>query len=198
MVQPEQASLRVTPFQPSTRPIRVNGQGVTSTGRTSEPRRPEESAEPPAPQMSQAERQRIGQWGEAYVLRHLKQQLRERYPNGTFEDTPQALMIRHPEGIVAYLRWLNGSGSEASGHDILLREGDIETYIEVKATTEATKEWIQISGAQWEFARLHGSHFHLYRVFQAGTTHASIQVIEDPVARWQRGELRVDPLRVLA
>jgi len=95
-------------------------------------------------------------------------------------------------------RLVNVSGIVTVGHDIVLQEGSVEHFIEVKATTEHEKEWLQISGPQWEFARKYGSRFHIYRVFRAGTPNATIQIIDDPVACWQRGELIVDLLQIYA
>lgn len=82
------------------------------------------------------------------------------------------------------------------GRDITLTIHHVEYAIEVKATTESDKEWINVSARQWDEARVLGEHYRICRVYNAGRPDAWVEFTDDPVGRWERNELALNPLRV--
>lgn len=188
---PDKAPLRTRLFQPTQRVVRASHTDDASVADEATTEAQSAAANTAQNQLSQASRQQIGAWGERYVLRHLCATMRKRYHDGDLKETKDGFSITKGRFVVASALWQN-----EVGYDILLREGQVEDYIEVKATIEQQKAWFQVSGAQWEFARKYGTRYHIYRVFSAGTDNATIQIISNPVACWQDGVLILDPLRV--
>ena len=193
---PDKAPLRTKPFQPTQRVVRASRADHASGADEATTEVQAAAANTAQNQLSQASRQLIGAWGERYVLRHLCDMMQKRYHDGILEETNDGFKITKGKFEVASAHWLNIGGREEVGYDILLREGQVAHFIEVKATIEQQKAWFQVSGAQWEFARRHGTRYHIYRVFSAGTDAATIQIISNPATCWQNGALTLDPLRV--
>ena len=196
---PEEASLPDPSFRPESRPTQATS--VTRRHKDDVARHNKETLHRQAEsdvesQMSQESRQRIGDWGERYVMRYLQNEWQKQHPNASLSVTGEGFSLSQNGNVLISVRLLNTTEEVAVGCDIELQEGSTKHHIEVKATTEQQKEWFQISRRQWEFAREHGPRFHIYWVFNAGTPQPGVQIITDPVACWHRGELIVDSLRI--
>lgn len=124
----------------------------------------------------------IGDWGEKYVHKYLS----EEYENA----------------VDIEIVWLNQNGNIGKGYDFkVLAEGKEIEYIEVKSKTGDTKQFIEITGKQWEFARKlynerEGDKYKIYIVNNAGTKKAKINVISNPVRLWRDGKLYAHPVNI--
>lgn len=122
----------------------------------------------------------IGNWGEKYVINSLKDKYKDN---------------REIEVIL-----LNTEYSKGRGYDIVIKENETEIeYIEVKSKTENGKELIEVTGAQWEFARKlydngEGDKYIFYIVHNTGTLAADIRVLKNPIKLWKEGKLYAHPV----
>jgi len=146
--------------------------------------------------LSQKAKMKIGRWGEEYVLKCLKEKLSAKYTKGKMEETSDGFTIRSDELLIVEVRWLNKEKERYGEYDIEVVENNIKEYIEVKSTKTRTKDWFDVSNVQWEKMKQEQDKFHIYRVYNAGTKDANLDVITNPYKRWQDGDLNAYPIRI--
>ena len=125
--------------------------------------------------LSKEEKEEIGRWGERLVFEYLKR----KYPE------------KHIE-----VYWLNENCESGKPYDILVVEGEDKKYIEVKSTTTDNREWFIVTENEWEFMLEKGEKFHIYRVYNAGTKRAKIEIIPNPKKLFEEGKLRAHPVHI--
>ena len=124
----------------------------------------------------------IGEWGERTVYEMLNKKLKS---DKRFTCT-----------------WLNRDGDKGEGYDFVIKEDNIEVeYIEVKTKTIKEPELIQMTGTQWDFARLlfaadQGKKYSLYVVLEAGTGNPTILQYENPFKLWSNGLIEANPVNI--
>ncbi len=189
------------PTQRESRASNGGGRSVTPSngnGTSSDPHEPQ-----PHDRLTKAAKDRIGQWGERYALKCLKQEVVDSNKGAIVHDIVDA--AGEIVGFVANIRgkkiaeasWHNAGGTYISdGRDITLKLHGVEYAIEVKATTTSDKEWINLSARQWDEARPMRDKYRICRVYNAGRSDAWVEFTDDPVGRWERNELALNPLRV--
>ena len=122
----------------------------------------------------------VGQWGEQIVYNEL-------------------LKI-HKDAQNIEIVLLNQYGNRGKGYDIVVREnGNDKEFIEVKTKTENGREFIGVTGVQWEFARNlfnkgEGNKYFFYIVENAGQKNPSIKIIRNPIKEWKEGKLYAHPV----
>ena len=96
----------------------------------------------------------IGRWGEQLVYDYLLQQ-------------------KASHGEICDVHWNNRDGESGKPFDFevtcKLEDEAYTLYVEVKATKSSKKEIFEISSNEVNFACGKGKHYHIYRVFRAGT-----------------------------
>lgn len=145
--------------------------------------------------LSLTDKRNIGKWGEEYVLECLVK-AREGKCDEKLGNSREGFKYLRNGKIVAELHWLNSQGDVRNHYDIKVIEAGSEEYIEVKSTKMEDKDWVDISRAQWEFAKQKGDRFSIYRVYGAGTKNPKLVVIKNPHMQWQSGELIAYPIRI--
>jgi hypothetical protein len=98
--------------------------------------------------------------------------------------------------VVAEVRWLNWQQDRGVGYDILVCEGGVEGYVEVKSTADEARAVFEVTPAEWECARLNGPRYRIFRVYNAGRPNPRIEVLADPYRLWQEGRLVARPVRI--
>ncbi|MCX7811237.1 MAG: DUF3883 domain-containing protein [Leptospiraceae bacterium] len=146
--------------------------------------------------LSQKAKMKIGRWGEEYVFKLLKKELSAKYTKGKMEETSDGFTIRSDELLIVEVRWLNKEKERYGEYDIEVVENNIKEYIEVKSTKTRTKDWFDVSNVQWEKMKQEQDKFHIYRVYNAGTKDANLDVITNPYKMWQDGDLNAYPIRI--
>ncbi|KAK3280654.1 hypothetical protein CYMTET_11525 [Cymbomonas tetramitiformis] len=123
---------------------------------------------------------RVGRWGERLVAAFLRRVYTGGARIGGLAD----------EGGVEQGRveWVNEEAESGLPYDIVVdtAEGGLH-YVEVKASRYASKTMFEVSPNEWKCAQEHGDHFHVFRVFKAGTAEARISRLSDPMAVWSWG-----------
>ncbi len=147
-------------------------------------------------ELSQDAKNAIGKWGEEFALRVLDEKLSSKYPGGTRKPTENGFSICIGEKTVATVNWLNKFGERGEGYDIEVIENDGRSYIEVKSTKTACKEWFEISRKQWDCATQNGDKYHVYRIFNAGTAKAKLRDICNPSKLFIQGLISAQPVRI--
>jgi len=129
--------------------------------------------------LSAEDKKNIGEWGENAVRK--------------------ALLLKdniEEDRIIS----LNSDIGTATGHDlqILDANGDLEKYIEVKATaSEFGKHSFEVSKKQWAIATNHGDKYWIYCVFEAGTKTPKIVRLQNPVKLFKTGNLEARPITIV-
>ena len=140
----------------------------------------------------------LGKWGESFVFKQLK----THYSNENYEITDDNgnsfKAIKEDETLIVTHH--NANGEIQKGYDITIRKGDeIIQYIEVKSREEEKKEYFNVSGTQWEFAKTlatrgEGNKYWVYLVTRAGTKKAVTNSLCNPYKNWKDGKLDADPV----
>ncbi len=131
--------------------------------------------------MSITELKDIGNWGERFVYKHLQE--------------------AYADDIHIKIIWLNNEKNVGVGYDFsIVRNGKEIEYIEVKSKIDNTPQLIEITGAQWEFARKlynenEGEKYKIYVVSAAGSRKAKIGIINNPIKLWKEGKLYAHPVQ---
>ncbi|MEN6294865.1 MAG: DUF3883 domain-containing protein [Chloroherpetonaceae bacterium] len=140
----------------------------------------------------------IGNWGEKYVYNALRNEYQNK---GDIIETDTGCKIINADGEVFEIIWLNKNQDQGIGYDFVIKKDEIEMdYIEVKSKIVEKPELIEISGAQWEFARQlfeknEGEKYAFYIVSNAGKSNASIHKLSNPIKLWKDGELYAHPIQ---
>jgi hypothetical protein len=156
---------------------------------------PKTATEPPKPKLPRNPKE-IGEWGESYVFRALKEEYEKK---GVIEETEFGFRLStNSEGSIEIV-WLNKGGNVGKGYDFVIKNNSEEIrYIEVKTKTIDEPELIEITGTQWEFARTlydknEGNKYWIYVVLNAGRD-AKINMIKNPIKLWKEGKLYAHPI----
>jgi hypothetical protein len=143
-------------------------------------------------------RKAIGNWGEKYVLKAL----REKFRGGNkIEETGFGFKVLMKDNEAVEVVWLNKHNNVGKGHDFIVKKNNIEIeYIEVKTKQQDKEELIEITGTQWEFARAlfnqgEGNKYFIYVVLNAGTSDTKIKIINNPIKLWKEGKLYAHPVK---
>jgi hypothetical protein len=141
--------------------------------------------------------QKIGRWGEEYVLHALKGEYKEK---GILEETEFGFKVSIDKNGFVEVVWLNKNSNVGKGYDFVIRENNKEIkYIEVKTKTNDEPEFVEITGTQWEFARKlydqnEGEKYWIYVVSNAGNANVKYQPIQNPINLWKEGKLYAHPI----
>lgn len=138
----------------------------------------------------------IGRWGEEHALLSLEKYLSCRCTHAEPVQHEGSLRFLVGGEVVAEVRWLNWQQDRGVGYDILVREGEDEGYVEVKATLDEARASVEVTTAEWECGQLNGSRYRIFRVYNAGRSDPRIEVINDPYRLWQEGRLIARPVRI--
>jgi hypothetical protein len=194
LVQPGQAKVNVrdgTPRPPTER-HRTFGERPAA-GHVERPDHGEDN-EPTSDRNTQS--YAIGHWGEGYAFVALEAELSSRHPGAEVVRSDGSLRFVVDGVLVAEVRWLNWQEDRGVGYDILVCEGEVEGYVEVKATAHEARTSFDVTPAEWDCARLNGQRYRIFRVYNAGRPDARIEVIRDPYKLWQEGRLVARPVRI--
>jgi len=199
-IEPEDTVINARKFEPRQhRKTSNNYQSSFSNNTTSSntaEQVKEETAENDDPSFSYQTKYRIGMWGERYVLYCLLYLFQIKYPYGEIElDRGSFTIVQEGKPIVIGI-WLNCEIDSGVGHDILIIDGNVEHYIEVKSTIDDKRKWFDLTRREWELAQEKRENFHLFRVFNAGTKQAKMLCITNPYQNWLDGNLIAYPVRV--
>jgi Domain of unknown function (DUF3883) len=138
----------------------------------------------------------IGHWGEEWVVwTHLRQKYVSAYGEASVEQSATGFIVRCAQNTIEVV-WLNAATDQYQPYDVLIREKEVEKFIEVKSSTTDSIEWFDVSGNQWNLAMEAGSYFTIYRVYRAGTAQPRLKIIDDLKSRWLKHELQADPIRI--
>ena len=139
----------------------------------------------------------IGEWGEEYVFSALKKKYQGQ---GEITETDSGFkVINCTEGEFEII-WLNKHQDKGKGYDFVIRKNGIEIeYIEVKTKKHEKEELIEVTGTQWEFARMlfeqnEGEKYYFYVVLNAGKENAQIHILKNPIKLWKEGKLYAHPV----
>ncbi|GFY81619.1 histidine kinase-, DNA gyrase B-, and HSP90-like ATPase family protein [Actinidia rufa] len=93
------------------------------------------------------------------------------------------------------VKWVNQDSESGLPFDLLVMEnGKINEYIEVKATRSGRKDWFTITVREWQFAVEKGEAFSIAHVHLSGSKIARITVFKNPVRLCQLGKLQLSVL----
>jgi hypothetical protein len=151
--------------------------------------------------LSQEDKNRIGEWGENIVYNYLKKKFSEQ----AIRETKSGFITEGSESEVE-IKWLNQNGEVGIGCDFeIWKEGSLIEQIEVKSSKETDNILIELSRTQWETAKyLHlknqGNQYSIYVVAGAGTDLSSVIELNDPLQKWydnylvtQNVQFRIQP-----
>ncbi|WP_337863406.1 DUF3883 domain-containing protein [Nitrososphaera sp.] len=140
----------------------------------------------------------IGRWGEEYVYHALKDRFRK---HGTIVETNSGFKVASTSCDEYEIRWKNKRSDTGIGYDfVILQDGCEVEYVEVKTKTDEKPEFIEITGAQWEFARKlfeqnEGEKYYVYVVLNAGENNPRIERLQNPTKLWREGKLVAHPVK---
>ncbi|PSS35677.1 Striatin like [Actinidia chinensis var. chinensis] len=93
------------------------------------------------------------------------------------------------------VKWVNQDSESGLPFDLLVMEnGKINEYIEVKATRSGRKDWFTITVREWQFAVEKGEAFSIAHVHLLGNKIARVTVFKNPVRLCQLGKLQLSVL----
>jgi hypothetical protein len=130
--------------------------------------------------LSSKDKKKIGLFGEEYAIKCLKNHYHKKYPNSKSLVKGNDYIFSIDGADIVKMTWLNQDSDIGIGHDIKIVENGVDKYFEVKSTTTNNEEWLDVSSKQWACAKKYGSHYHILRVYNAGSKNMSIKVISDP------------------
>ncbi|KVH90986.1 protein of unknown function DUF3883 [Cynara cardunculus var. scolymus] len=91
-----------------------------------------------------------------------------------------------------YVRWVNEVKESGLPYDIVAEGKDkSKEYIEVKATSNARKDWFVISVREWQFAVEKGESFSIARIVLSDGKSAQITTYRNPAKLCQSGHLQL-------
>lgn len=185
---PEEAALNdVESFTPVQ--LNIKKSGEASRNQTSDRKEVDDSED--IEKLSHKSKVDIGNWGERYVLfQWLKDEFSKEFPEKEEIETENGYRIVNQGITIAEVFWLNKYRNGSEGYDIKIVKGDKEDYIEVKSTKTEAKDWIIMTRKEWKVAQEKGDHFHIYRIYNAGSKNTvRRKKITNPVKLWQNGDL---------
>ena len=109
----------------------------------------------------QASKEAVGRWGERFIYNYLLKGSRK-LPNGK---------------KIVKVHWMNEEQERGGPYDITVLTEEKETcFVEVKATSSLTKEFIPISWRELKFAEEKKECYFLYRLYNAGKSLKEVQL----------------------
>jgi len=124
----------------------------------------------------------IGRWGEAFVYHYL-----QREGLSVFKDLKETGMR---EGQSIRVTWVNEAKEAGHSYDVVvdLFDDNISeelpqkrVFIEVKATKSSNKNVFHITMNELIFAMKKGENFHIYRIYNAGTSKVRLLRLINPI-----------------
>ncbi len=158
----------------------------------------EESYAEDTESLSTSDKMKIGTHGENLVFN----ELRKKYLriNGNLIATDFGFKLHDPNGNEIEIVWLN-KNNVGKGCDFVRKENGTEVeYIEVKTKLGSHEELIEITGTQWEFARMlynrgEGYKYSIYVVSNANQLNPKITKLNNPIGLWKEGKLYAHPVK---
>ncbi|MDR1479260.1 MAG: DUF3883 domain-containing protein [Planctomycetaceae bacterium] len=176
-IEPENAPVRIGKLLPSVLPS-----NTPITKAKQEHDKPNEIEKPPKKKQSQKRKYEIGEWGEQYVMKLLREE---------FKDDASVIVERCNKTTET-------QETIQSGFDIAVKKnGEVIRYVEVKSTTSpllADGNGFETTGTQWETARHEGDKYWYYVVLNAESKEAFSILIQNPIKKWKDGKLVADPV----
>ncbi|XP_035841835.1 protein NO VEIN isoform X2 [Helianthus annuus] len=117
--------------------------------------------------------------------------------------TPQQVITGRTGEVVAFkyylskigekcVKWVNEVKESGLPYDIVVKgENNKKEYIEVKATSNARKDWFVITVREWQFAVEKGESFSIARVVLSQGKSAQITIYRNPFKLCQSGHLQL-------
>ncbi|KAI7727539.1 hypothetical protein M8C21_003843 [Ambrosia artemisiifolia] len=116
--------------------------------------------------------------------------------------TPQHVITGRTGELVAFkyfsskvgencVKWVNEVKESGLPYDIVVEGKDNKEYIEVKATSNARKDWFVITVREWQFAVEKGESFSIARVVLSEGKSAQITTYRNPLKLCQSGHLQL-------
>jgi len=175
----------------------LTGQGEQQ-GEEKEPeKKDEENSKKEDTSKTQPDKKAIGKWGEEYAYNALIKKYQEL---GVITETDCGFKIKSDTEGETEIIWLNKHQDKGKGYDFVIKKNGIEIeYIEVKTKTKEGEELIEVTGTQWEFARMlfeqnEGEKYYFYVVLNAGKENAQIHILKNPIKLWKEGKLYAHPV----
>lgn len=125
----------------------------------------------------------VGRWGEQCVYEFLRRQA-----------GADAASTSNDDGALLRVVWVNEHSESGLPYDIEIVTGAGSTYVEVKSSAAADKDFCEISAAEMDCAREHEGDdaYHLYRVAGAGGPDGTILTrYVNPYRLWRQQVLRL-------
>ena len=143
-------------------------------------------------------RKKIGKWGENRVFTQLKAKYKNEGYDIKDENDNSFKAIKND--VILLITHHNANSKIQPGYDITIKCGnEILKYIEVKSREGEEKEYFNVSGTQWEFARTlenynEGEKYWIFIVTNAGTKESETICLCNPYKNWKDGKLDADPV----
>ncbi len=145
--------------------------------------------------LSQADRDAIGVFGEKKVYLELIKNMKRKYRDSQIEPvTNMKFQISRNGKVLVEIQWLNNRNRNQGGHDIIVVENGKTSFYEVKTTIGEESYSFNISQQQWMFLKAKGDDYSIVRVLNAGSTKPRILEIKNPFELWQEGRLKAFPI----
>ena len=110
----------------------------------------------------------IGRWSEMFVSKNLQQWVK-------FEK----------------MEWLNEKEESGKPYDFTIVQNGTLKYIEVKGTPSSDKSLVYLSPNEWNWMLKHGENYILIRIYSAGESYASSEIISNPSKCIEDGTIQV-------
>jgi len=148
--------------------------------------------------LSEEDRKAIGYWGEKYVFRCIKDELRKKYPDANLNEMEDEgrFELRKDNILIAEAIWLNKDCERGEPYDIIVIDNGKEYFIEVKTTASHSKETFTLSEREWAFMKEKGDSYIIYRVYGAGTHNSSVVKIANPIKLIYEGKIKVKDAKI--
>ncbi|KAL6655907.1 hypothetical protein ACP70R_006733 [Stipagrostis hirtigluma subsp. patula] len=87
--------------------------------------------------------------------------------------------------------WVNETTESGQPYDIVVTNGDVTEYVEVKTTVFPDKHWFHISIKEWQFASENGDSYTIAYVLMLEPDKANIVFLKNPHKMCQRKDLKL-------
>lgn len=146
--------------------------------------------------ISQKNKKKIGDWGEKYALRFIREKYNLEGYNIIDKDE-FSFYGRNTNGDSIEVILSNNNQNTGIGHDIIIKENNTEKFIEVKSTISNYKKPFILTKEQWERAKILGKKFIVYRVYNAGSqTNTQIKIINNIYEDWKNEKIKGYPMNI--
>ncbi|XP_020574949.1 uncharacterized protein LOC110020982 [Phalaenopsis equestris] len=90
-----------------------------------------------------------------------------------------------------FVKWVNEESEMGLPYDLIIDEEQKTRFVEVKATTSATKDWFAISTKEWRCASEKGESYSIAWVILSGQDEAQVHVLNNPFKLCQQKLLQL-------